>query len=277
METVRMGALDGLRSEHGEIALQGGHVARWRVHGEEFLFVSKKSRFEPGQAIRGGVPVIFPWFGDDPENRGRGAHGFARRLPWSLVEHQDDESALRVVLELGDGPATRAAWPHEFALRLEARLGEELDLALTVENRSKKPFTCENALHTYFQVGDVRRASVLGLEGAHYLDKVHAFAQRRQGNTALTFEGEVDRVYAGSEATCRIRDTILGRTLEVAKQGSRSTIVWNPWIEKAARMSDLGDDEWTKMLCVESGNVGEDALRLEPGAAHTLGVRVTCH
>lgn len=269
-----MDALEWIRSAHGQVCTQGAHVARWRARGEDVLFLSRKSRFEPGQPIRGGVPVIFPWFGDDPEGRGRPAHGFARRVPWRLVADEHSAAETRVVLELVDDEATRELWPQRFLLRLEARLGDELALALTLENRSETPFTCETALHTYLAVGDVRRVAVRGLEGATYLDKLDGLRKKREGPAPLTFAGEVDRTYVGTSATCHVEDPVLGRTLAVAKEGSRSTVVWNPWSAKAARLTDLGDDEWPAMLCIESGNVAEDALTLEPGAAHTLRVRI---
>lgn len=264
-----------VRSPHGEICAQGAHVVRWRHDGSEVLFVAQKARFEPGQAIRGGIPVIFPWFGDDPEQRGRGAHGFARRMPWTVLASEVGESATNVVLELVDDEATRALWPQRFALRLEATLGEHLDLALHVTNRGDAPMRFEEALHSYFQVGDVRAISLRGLEGARYLDKLDAFREKRAPQTALSFSGPIDGVFPGTEAACEIEDIVHGRTLRIEKQDSRSTIVWNPWIEGARRFADLGAEDWAHFLCVESGNVGEDAVQLAPGATHTLRLRVS--
>lgn len=269
-----MDALSWIRTPHGELCTQGAHVVRWRTRGQELLFLGRKSRFEPGQPIRGGVPLIFPWFGDDPEGRGRAAHGFARRVVWRVLADERAASETRVELELVDDEATRELWPHRFALRLEARLGDELELALNVTNRDETPFTCETALHTYLAVGDVRRISVHGLEGASYLDKLDGLRRKKAGPEPLTFAGEVDRTYVGTSATCRLEDPVLARTLAIAKQGSRSTVVWNPWIEGSKRFSDLGDEDWAHFLCVESANVAEDAIRLAPGASHTLRLRV---
>lgn len=269
-----MGALEWIRTTHGEVCAQGGHVVRWRVRGEDVLFVSKKSRFEPGQPIRGGVPVVFPWFGDDPEGRGRVAHGFARRMPWRVLSSTSDARATRVALELVDDAGTRELWPWRFALRLEAELGDELALALTVENRSETPFVCEAALHTYLAVGDVRRCTLHGLEGATYLDKLDGLRAKSAGPGPLAFTGEVDRTFLGTSAAASVEDPVLGRTLVVSKEGSRSTVVWNPWSAKAARLADMGDDEWSGMLCVESGNVGADAIQLAPGATHGMRVRI---
>jgi glucose-6-phosphate 1-epimerase len=269
-----MDAFSWIRTPHGELCPQGAHVVRWRARGQEVLFLSRKSRFEPGQPIRGGVPLVFPWFGDDPEGRGRAAHGFARRVLWRVLADERTATETRIELELVDDAATLELWPHRFALRLEARLGDELELALAVENRDETAFTCETALHTYLAVGDVRRIAVHGLEGASYLDKLDGLRRKKAGPAPITFGDEVDRTYVGTSATCRVEDPVLARTLEIAKEGSRSTVVWNPWSTKAARMADLGDDEWTSMVCIESGNVAEDALTLAPGEAHTMRVRL---
>jgi glucose-6-phosphate 1-epimerase len=267
-------AFEWIRSPHGEVCTQGAHVTRWTRGPTDLLFLSAKSRFERGQAIRGGVPVVFPWFGDDPEARGRPAHGFARRMPWRVLAREDGRDALRVVLELVDDEGTRALWPGRFALRLEVVLAETLALGLRVENRGASAFRCEPLLHPYFAVGDVRQIEVHGLERALYLDKPDGFREKRALDGPLRFAGEVDRIHLGHEATCTIADPVLGRRLEVSKTGARSTVVWNPWVEKAQRYADLGEDEWSRFVCVEPGNVGPDALVLEPGEAHELGMRV---
>ncbi len=264
-----------IRSERGEVCSQGAHIVRWRHDDAEVLFVAKKARFEPGQAIRGGIPVIFPWFGDDPEQRGRGAHGFARRMPWKVLASEVGERATKVALELVDDDSTRALWPHRFALRLEASLGERLELALHVTNRGDAAMRFEEALHSYFQVGDVRAISLRGLEGARYRDKLDSFREKRASDSALAFSGPIDAVFSGTDAPCEIEDIVMGRTLRIEKQSSLSTIVWNPWIEGARRFADLGEEDWAHFLCVESGNVGDDAVQLAPGATHSLKLRVS--
>jgi glucose-6-phosphate 1-epimerase len=268
-------ALEWIRLPRGEVCMQGAHVTRWRTGGAEGLFLSARSRFERGEAIRGGVPVVFPWFGDDPEGRGRPAHGFARRVPWRVLERDDRAGALHVVLELVDDETTRALWPERFALRLEAALGETLSITLRVENRGQRAFRCETLLHPYLAVGDVRRIEVRGLERAHYLDKLDGFREKREADGPLRFAGETDRIHLANDAASVVDDPVLGRRLEISKTGARSTVVWNPGPEKARRYSDMAEDEWRSFVCVEPGNVGEDAVVLEPGAAHELGLRVT--
>jgi glucose-6-phosphate 1-epimerase len=266
--------LGWVRTPAGDLCEQGGHVTRWAGGGGDVLFMSRRSRFEPGQAIRGGIPVIFPWFGDDPEQRGRGPHGFARRVPWRSVETTETPAGTRAVVTLVDDEATRASWPHAFALTLEATFGDMLALALTVANRGDTPFSCETALHTYLTVGDARRVAIRGLERTGYLDKVDGFRRKTEGDAPIVLTGETDRVYLDTAATCLVEDPVRRRVIEIAKDGSRSTIVWNPWETKAARMSDLAADEWTSFVCVESGNVGDAALTIAPGASHTMRVRI---
>lgn len=265
-----MTVAEGLGWERGhelELCLQGAHVTHWR----DVLFLSSRSRFEPGVAIRGGIPVIFPWFGDDPLKQGRGAHGFARRLPWRCVNSHHDANGSRVTLELEESDSTRSVWPRSFRARLEVRAAERLEVALEVQNLGREAFRFEAALHTYLRVGDVRRVRLSGLEGARYLDKLAGFAERPAAGAPLTFDGPIDRVYLDTEDTCVLEDRALGRTLVVEKRGSRSTVVWNPWAETAAKLADLGD-EWPQFLCVETANVGDSALELEPGASHRMSV-----
>jgi glucose-6-phosphate 1-epimerase len=272
METQH--GLEWIRSERGEVCTQGAQVVRWRFDGGDVLFVPRKARFEPGQAIRGGIPVIFPWFGDDPLKLGRGAHGFARKLVWRVVSQSAAKDATRVALELEDGDETRALWPHRFLLRLEISLGAELELALTVTNRGEAPFRFEEALHSYFQVGDARAVALRGLEGSRYLDKLEGFAEKRAPGEPLTFAGPIDSVHLDTEATCEVEDIVHGRTLAIHKSNSRSTVVWNPWIEGSKRYSDLGDEDWAHFVCVETANVGANAVQLAAGASHTMGLRV---
>jgi D-hexose-6-phosphate mutarotase len=267
--------LSWIRSATGEVCTQGAHVTRWSADGKAVLFLSRASRFAPGQAIRGGVPVIFPWFGDDPDGRGRSAHGFARRLAWRVVDSAMDATPARCRLALEDDEATRALWPHAFQLSLDVSFGDALELTLSATNRGSTPFRCEMALHTYLAVADVRQIRVRGLEDTAFIDKVDGMARKREGRSPIALTGETDRVYLGTTGTCVVEDPVWRRSLEIAKDGSRSTILWNPWEARAAAFGDLGDDEWTAFVCVESGNVADDALVLAPGQSHRMRVRLS--
>jgi len=258
----------------GRLTPHGAHLVDWTPAGQSpVLFLSSRSKFEPGQAIRGGIPIIFPWFGDDREGRGRAAHGFARRLPWRVVEQTNVPGGVRVALVLRSDAATMALWPHAFELRLEATFGASLELALQTTNCGSTPFRFETALHTYFVVGDVQQVRVDGLDGARYLDKVEGFAAKVQRGE-ITFAGEVDRVYPATAAACTIVDPVLRRRIRIEKQAMRSTVVWNLGAAKALKMADLGEGEWQRFVCVESGNVGDDAVELAAGAVHGSRVRI---
>ncbi len=267
-----MGELQYVRTPRGEICTQGAQVLRWRAaDGRDVLFVSQKSRLKPGKPIRGGIPVIFPWFGEDPAGKGK-AHGVARRKEWQPLAAHTDAANGKVAFALGDDEDTREEWDHAFRSRLFATFGEQLQIRWEVENRGAAPFRFEQSLHTYFQVGDVQQIAVRGLEGVTYVDNKLGGTRVVQSKEPLRFVGETERFYHGSEATCTIDDPVLGRKIEMQRSGARSTLVWQPWSEKAKEMSDFGADEWDKMVCIEAANAREMAVELAPGAVHTLAM-----
>jgi glucose-6-phosphate 1-epimerase len=244
------------------VYLHGAHVTHYQHRGfPPVLFTSAESRFEPAQPIRGGVPVIFPWFGPHPTDPRLPAHGFARVREWGLRELHRVDDSVRVVLTLTD--------VAPFELLYTVSIGRTLELSLEVRNTSGAPVTFEEALHTYLAVGDVRRVRVEGLHGREYLDKVDGRKRKAQSG-AVTITGETDRVYLNTPDTVTVHDAAGNRRISVAKEGSSSTVVWNPWTEKAKKMADFGDDEWPRMLCVETANVAENAVTLAPGATHTM-------
>lgn len=167
-------------------------------------------------------------------------------------------------------------WPHRSLVTLEVSIGTTLRLALTVENTSDEPFAFEEALHTYLAVSDIRQVAITGLERTAYLDKTEGFARKRQGDDPIRLTGETDRVYLDTEATCHVVDAGHAREIVIRKSGSRSTVVWNPWAERARTFPDFGDDEWRSMVCVETANVREAAVRLEPGASHRMEAEIEC-
>lgn len=246
-----------------EVYLHGAHVTSWTdPSGDERLYLSPRTRFEAGAAIRGGIPVVFPQFADlGPLPK----HGFARTAPWTLAGFgASPREGARVVLRLTDTPVTRAVWDHAFRADLTVTLTEVLHVSLVVTNTGAGPFEFTCALHTYFRVGDVRRAAVLGLKDVPYRDKVKGEDGVEKGD-ALYLRGETDRVYLGAPYVLRIRDGAEGRMTLLRKNGFSDAVVWNPWEEKAAAMDDLGADEFPHMLCVEAAQVGTP-VRLDPGA-----------
>lgn len=242
------------------IYLHGAHVTHYQPRGAPaVLFMSRESYFAPGKPIRGGVPIIFPWFGPHPTDATKPAHGWARTAQWTLdnVAH-DNLDCVRVILSLAaDG----------YALTYVVEVGRELAMELTVRNTTAVSLTLEEALHTYVAVSNVRQARIDGLDGRQYLDKVDAM-QRKTQSGPITITGETDRVYLDTPDEVKVHDDC--RRLVVSKEGSASTVVWNPWVEKAKKMPDFGDDEWPRMLCVETANAADNAITLAPGAAHVM-------
>jgi D-hexose-6-phosphate mutarotase len=255
-----------------EIYLLGAHVARWApADSGDVLFLSSRSRFASGSAIRGGVPICFPWFGPHATDPAAPAHGFARVLPWTLVGAREDGDDVVVELGLEDSPETRTgAWPHPFRATYRVTVGAALRLDLEVTNTGSAPVTYEEALHTYLTLADARRAVLTGLEGTDYLDKTSGGRTVPGDRDPVRLTGETDRVYLDTQATVTVDDPAGDRRLEVAKENSDTTVVWNPWVEKAAAMADFADDEWTGMVCVETCNVGARAVTLASGASHTM-------
>jgi glucose-6-phosphate 1-epimerase len=259
-----------------EIYLQGGHVTRWQPHGAApVLFLSERAVFAPGKPIRGGVPLIFPWFGPHSTDPRAPMHGFARSRPWRLLTSSaEPDGAIVVELGLDDDEATRAMWPAAFSLRYRVSVGRVLGLALEVVNTSAAPFTFETALHSYLAVGDVHAVAITGLEDTRFIDKVDALTFKRQGAEPLRLTGETDRVFLDTRARCVVSDRALGRRLIVDKRGSATTVVWNPWAAKAAQIADLGPDDWRRMVCVETANAADDAVTLPPGARHVTAATI---
>jgi glucose-6-phosphate 1-epimerase len=253
------------RGATAQVYLHGAHVRYYKPRGAvPVLFMSEKSNFAEGTAIRGGVPIIFPWFGPHPTDSTKPAHGWARTRSWTLegVTHESDAVTVQFSLA-ADG----------FALDYGVVVGPELRMELGICNAGAAPVTFEEALHTYLLVADVRQVTVEGLSGRQYLDKVDGMKRKTQSGP-ITITGETDRVYLDTPDTVAVHDPAGGRRITVAKEGSASTVVWNPWVEKSKKMPDFGDDEWPRMLCVETANVAENAVTLEPGRRHVMRAAV---
>lgn len=256
------------------LCLQGAHLTSFRpkAQPEPVVWVSEAARYLPGKSIRGGVPVCWPWFGAHPRESQFPAHGFARTVPWAVIDSGASNGVTHLTLQLQPSEATRAQWPHDTPVTLRVQVSDVLEMALTTHNASGQTLALSEALHTYFQVGDIAEVELHGLDGCAYLDKTEDFARKRQAG-ALRFGGETDRVYVDTTAECVIVDPRLQRRLRIAKQGSSSTVVWTPWEQKAAAMGDYTAQGWRNMLCVESANAAGNALSLAPGATQTLRVR----
>lgn len=253
------------------IALQGAHVMTWQPTGHEpVIWLSKLAKFAPGKSIRGGVPLCWPWFGPHASNPQFPGHGFARTVPWRLLATKAlPDGRVRLDFELIQNDATRAQWPHESVVRNIITVGQELEVELATTNTGSAPFELGQALHTYFVVGDIRRATVAGLDGCEYVDKVDGGKRKRQTGQ-VAFTQETDRVYLGTHGCCGILDPAMDRTILITSTGSRSTVVWNPWTEKAEKMGDFGPEGHLGMVCVETANAIDDVVMVDAGETHRM-------
>lgn len=257
------------------IALQGGQLLSYQLKDDELplIWVSGQAKYSHGNAVRGGIPVCWPWFGAHATKADCPAHGFARTAPWRVVETSvrgPGETCIRLSLKT---PRDEKYWPHDTVLSVEFCIGRKLSVELNTENHDDAPVTLTEALHTYFHISDIEAVRVMGLLGLEYYDKVRD-AQGRQ-EQALSFTEEYDRVFFDAPGDCVIEDPGFNRKVLIRKWNSASTIVWNPWHEKAGAMEDMGEQGWRRMLCVESGNVMRNAVSLSPGASHSLCIEYT--
>lgn len=267
-----------LTNKHGaaEVYLHGAQVTEFRLnaHAEPILWMSPEAVFAEATAIRGGVPICWPWFGPHPTDDTQSMHGFARTSDWTVLETAVDDDRVNVTFALHSDESTLAVWPHEFELRFTVSLSDRLSMRLDVQNKSADPVTMSGALHTYFNVSQIQNATIDLGGPAEYLDKVDDMS-RKTGSEPVVFDQEVDRIYFPPGNNAKVRDTGFDRTINVTSEGSRSTVVWNPWIDKSRSLGNFPDDGYKTMLCVEAANAADDVRTLQPGEKHTLGQTIS--
>ncbi len=258
-----------------EVSAHGAHVTHFQAEdGQPVLYMSPKSLFESTKAIRGGVPLCAPWFGDHPTDKNAPAHGLIRTTLWTLADAGSDEHGTFIVFETISNQET-PAWPSPYQARLELRINSStLHLGLTFHHNGKTPAFLSNALHAYFVVSDAEKVRVRGLQGVDYLDKVEGFSRKTELGESIHFHGQTDRIYLNTSAVCEIEDPGMNRKIQIKKTGSQSTVVWNPAEQKAAQMSDLGADNWRGFVCVETANAADDTVVLAPGESQHIAMQV---
>jgi glucose-6-phosphate 1-epimerase len=258
-------------SAEAHVYLYGAHVTHYQPRGQEpVLFLSSKSYFTHGRPIRGGVPLIFPWFGPRASDPNAPLHGFARIHDWDVDSITANGESVTATLSLRSSDETHAVWPHDFHLRYVVTVGPELDLTMELRNSSGDSITFEQAMHTYFAVGDVREARISGLTGTAYLDKNRDMQKLVDSDDPLVLTEASDRVYLGTKARCVIDDPVGRRRISVDKEGSDTTVVWNPWENPPKPLADIAPEEWPRFICVETCNVKDYAVSLAAGATHTM-------
>lgn len=263
-----------------ELYLHGAHLTQWQPAGHQpVLFLSGRSLFEPGKAIRGGIPLIFPWFGPRTANacsdRTDGpSHGFARTQEWTLAFAAVAGDDLHLTLTLGPTDASRSFGFDHFQAVCNIVVGAQLRIQLSVANQGAEPLCVEEAFHTYLQVGDARQVSLIGLSDTDYIDKTDGMKRKHQKESPLVLTAETDRPYLNTQNPVTLHDPVLKRRITVSKSNSHSTVIWNPWEALCAKLADMEPNGWLTMTCIETANVGENAITLAPGAHHTLEAKI---
>ncbi len=257
-----------------EVALQGAQVLSWQPQGHApVIWLSPMERLaRPAgtpKPVRGGTPVCWPWFAGHPSDAAKPAHGFVRTKLWTIDRTERSADTVRVTLSIATSDADQPLWPHAARVQLVVTMGALLGLALTTHNTGTAPFELTEALHTYFAVGDIADVTVEGFDGQSYTDKLDDNARKLQAGT-IRFTAEVDRIYDAHTGAATIVDAGLKRRIDITKSGSCSSVVWNPWSAKAARLSDLGPDGWRRYVCVDTCNAGADVVTVAPGTKHTM-------
>ncbi len=258
-----------------EMYLHGAQVTSWKPAGsDEVLFLSGKSRWTDGQAIRGGIPICFPWFRAKSNDPQAPAHGFARTKTWRLESILEEDGAIVVSMVTESDEHTRRWWPGEFRLVHRATFGSHLKLQLACTNTGTTTLHFEEALHTYNHVANVQHVRVLGLDAVRFLDNTDSNKKKAQrGDVAIT--SQTDNAYLNTRDAVELFDPDMRRRIRLAKANSLTTVVWNPWREKASEIRDLGNDEWTQFLCVEASNILDAVINLAPGQEHRMTAILT--
>ena len=288
VEAVKLDELNCWRIRHAGaellVAQQGAHILSYQRAGQPpLVWLNDRATFATGKAIRAGVPVCWPWFGNLARNpqsvqamyqaSEAPAHGLARGRDWQLLGIDSSSTELRIDFTLPQALGNLPGWPHTVALNLSIVMGEQLSLTLSSENLGSDPVTISQALHSYFAVSDVRQVRVEGVAGLNYIETLANWEQRNQQGD-LGFAGETDRIYLQAPEQLSIVDPAWNRRILLRSSGSRSAVIWNPWTDRAAELIDMANDGWQRMLCIETANVWDDLVQLAPGARHTLSLSI---
>lgn len=288
-ELVAIGIVN--KAARAEIFLQGAQLTAYQRHNEEpILFLSKDCEYKAGSSLRGGIPICWPWFGDLKKNsvelqeqytpafvESASAHGFVRSIDWEVVDirHIGEEETL-ITLAHDIASDNNQAWPFAASLSYEVSIGKTLSASLRVKNTSASRFFYSAALHSYFNVNHIEQTAISGLGGASYIDALQEW-QRYQQQGDIRFNQETDRIYFFNEPAFNNGQLHLSdhrRVLTIESAGSASVVIWNPWIEKSQRLSQFADEDYKRMVCIETANAADDTITLEPGQEHTLSLSI---
>ncbi len=288
VERLELGKLACWRVRTAEaellVAQQGAQILSYQRLGEPpLIWLSEQAEYQQGQSVRGGIPVCWPWFGDLKRNpqavQGMHeggpltpAHGLVRGLDWELQTVDRQAQGVHLALRCAEAEQGLPGWPHSVALSLDIRLGDSLQVRLSSRNLGEQPVSISQALHSYFAVSDVRQVSVEGLDQCRYVDALEDDWRAQRHSGELRIAGETDRLFLDLPSRLAILDPHWQRRIILETSGSHSAVLWNPWVDKAKRLSQFAEDAWQGMLCIETANVLDDLVELAPGEQHQLAV-----
>ena len=252
------------------ISLYGAHIIQYRPYETfDILWMSPNSNFEEGKAIRGGIPICFPWFGPHASDPTLPVHGFARIMQWKVTKTESmPKGETLIKLELNSSEQTKEFWPYDFKAELDICVGATLKVALRITNTGNEAFQYTSALHTYFHVSDISNIRIEGLQGASYYQGFgnEVFTQEED---LIEIAKEENRRYVDTESDIILHDAAFRRRIKTTKEGSKVTVVWNPWSETVKTMSDIPEDGYETFVCIEPANSYDDFIQLAPGEQHS--------
>jgi glucose-6-phosphate 1-epimerase len=257
------------------VSLYGAQVLSYKPIGEEdLLWMSNKSLFKEGKAIRGGIPLCFPWFGKHTTDPSLPQHGFARLSTWEVAETIILENgATEIRLQLHQSPATKTLWSFDFSATITVIIGDKLELKLKIINTDEQDFTYSDALHTYLNISNINNIKIEGLYHTPYYDGF-GNTPLMQEDVLLTITKEENRRYVEHAADCIVTDKGFNRKIRVSKTGSKVTVVWNPWIETTKTMSDMSANGYETFICVEAANSYDDVVTIKPLDAFAISTTI---
>lgn len=250
--------------------LHGAHITSYvPQQGEEILWLSPQAIYQKGKAIRGGIPLCWPWFGKHSENGSLPQHGFARNSSFSMqYAKRLANGAVELLLYLTDNEETLELWPHHFRLEVKIILGKQLSIDMITHNTGRNEFVITEAIHSYFAVPDISNAVVNGLQNIQYYDQLQD-KQETEVDDNITISQEVDRIYASQDTPITIAAQSNLR-IELLQEKANATVLWNPWIDKSCNMTDFPDDGYKNMLCVEAANTFFSDIKIKSGQSHSI-------
>ena len=255
--------------------LHGGHLVHFQhKHQAPLIYLSNTAVFNDTKAIRGGVPICWPWFAKPKKELGNNlpSHGFARVSKWTVAAITEDNHGVNIDFSLISSKATKQLWDHDFQLTLKAVLGDTIQLSLITENTGVTDFTYSGALHTYLHIANAEQCTIEGL-AEDYTDSLDA-GKNKKASTLLTINAELDSIHQANKSEVVVTDIGNQRRIMMTNTGNDSVVAWNPWIDKAISLEDMPNEGYKTMLCIESAITGQNGVLVEAGQAHTLSTAI---